>query len=300
MTDFQFTLADRIQKIKSINEQYDLENNSYISFSGGKDSTILSHLIDQALPSNKIPRVFFDTGLEFTLIRAFIKDMAKEDNRVCVVASGVNIKEMLNEVGYPFKSKFHSHILAVYQHSGMGKTVNHYLSEETDENYRCPKKLRYQFSDDFKIKISDKCCSKLKKEIGMKWQIENNKKITITGMRANEKGIRNLRGGCVTFGKKDTIKFNPLFPLTDNFLDEYVKEFKVRLCVLYSDLYNFERTGCVGCPFNRHLRQDLEFLMTTLDSEAKRALNIWRPVYEEYARIHYRLYSETLEKLKKL
>lgn len=42
MTDFEFDLADRVQKIKSINEMYDLEKNSFISFSGGKDSTVLS------------------------------------------------------------------------------------------------------------------------------------------------------------------------------------------------------------------------------------------------------------------
>lgn len=34
---FEFLLFDRIEKIKQINERYDLENNAYISFSGGKD-----------------------------------------------------------------------------------------------------------------------------------------------------------------------------------------------------------------------------------------------------------------------
>ena len=33
MTEFDFDLADRVQKIKSINAQYDLENNAFISFS---------------------------------------------------------------------------------------------------------------------------------------------------------------------------------------------------------------------------------------------------------------------------
>ena len=32
---FEFLLFDRIEKIKQINQQYDLENNAYISFSGG-------------------------------------------------------------------------------------------------------------------------------------------------------------------------------------------------------------------------------------------------------------------------
>lgn len=73
MTENEFMLADRITKIKSINEQYDLEHNAYISFSGGKDSTVLSHLIDEALPDNKIPRVYLNTGIEYKDIVAFVE-----------------------------------------------------------------------------------------------------------------------------------------------------------------------------------------------------------------------------------
>ena len=73
MTENEFLLQDRIAKIKSINEQYDLEHNAYISFSGGKDSTVLSHLIDEALPGNTIPRVFFNTGIEYKLLVSFVE-----------------------------------------------------------------------------------------------------------------------------------------------------------------------------------------------------------------------------------
>lgn len=73
MTENEFLLQDRIQKIQSINNLYDLENNSYISFSGGKDSTVLSKLIDIALPENKIPRVYINTGIEYKSIIAFVE-----------------------------------------------------------------------------------------------------------------------------------------------------------------------------------------------------------------------------------
>ena len=59
--DNELLLFDRIEVIKTANEKYDLENNAYISFSGGKDSTVLHYLIDQALPNNRIPRVFINT-----------------------------------------------------------------------------------------------------------------------------------------------------------------------------------------------------------------------------------------------
>lgn len=73
MTEFDFDLADRIQKIKSINNLYNLEKNAFISFSGGKDSTVLSKVIDLALPDNNIPRVFFNTGIEQIEVRCLWK-----------------------------------------------------------------------------------------------------------------------------------------------------------------------------------------------------------------------------------
>ena len=44
----EMLLNDRIMKIQSIVKKYG-EENFYISFSGGKDSTVLSALVDMAL-----------------------------------------------------------------------------------------------------------------------------------------------------------------------------------------------------------------------------------------------------------
>ena len=76
--EFELLLADRINIIKDINKKFDLENNSYISFSGGKDSTILHYLIDLAMPNNNIPRVFINTGIEYNDIVAFVKELSKK------------------------------------------------------------------------------------------------------------------------------------------------------------------------------------------------------------------------------
>ena len=95
--EYQFILFDRVEKIKQINKEYDLENNSYIAFSGGKDSTVLHYLIDIALPNNKIPRVYLNTGIEYQDVRKFVQELAKNDNRIIVLNSGVNIKKMLEK-----------------------------------------------------------------------------------------------------------------------------------------------------------------------------------------------------------
>ena len=52
MEDYELTLFDRIEMIRKTNKKYDLEKNGYVSFSGGKDSMVLSALIDMALPNN--------------------------------------------------------------------------------------------------------------------------------------------------------------------------------------------------------------------------------------------------------
>ena len=65
-------LTDRLQKIRQIITKYG-EENFYVSFSGGKDSTVLSALIDMAIPGNKIPRVYANTGIEYRLIYEFVE-----------------------------------------------------------------------------------------------------------------------------------------------------------------------------------------------------------------------------------
>lgn len=86
-SEYEFLLLDRIQKIKQIIGQYG-EENFYISFSGGKDSTALHHLIDEALPENKIPRVFVNTGIEYNSIVKFVKKLAESDDRIATVRPG--------------------------------------------------------------------------------------------------------------------------------------------------------------------------------------------------------------------
>lgn len=72
MTENEFLLQDRLAKIKSTIEKYG-EENFYLSFSGGKDSTVLSALLDMACPGNKIPRVYANTGIEYRLILDFVE-----------------------------------------------------------------------------------------------------------------------------------------------------------------------------------------------------------------------------------
>lgn len=285
--DYELTLFDRIEVIKTAYEKYDLEHNAYISFSGGKDSTLLHYLIDEALPGNRIPRVYIDTGIEYQLIREFVHSMAKNDDRFVIIKPTLPIKATLEKYGYPFKSKEHSFKLHEWQ---LGNRETNFIKKYLGNgDYSCPKKLKYQFSDDFKINISHMCCVKLKKQPIKKWMKENGKPISITGMRREEGGQRATLKCILTDKKGNVEKFHPLAVVNDDWEDWYIKERNIRLCELYYPPYNFIRTGCKGCPFNLNLQKDLETMAELLPNERKACEAIWKPVYEEYRRIGYRL-----------
>ena len=301
MEDYELTLYDRIQVIKLTNEKYDLEHNAYLSFSGGRDSTILHHLLDEALPNNTIPRVFIDTGIEYTMIREFVLKLAENDKRFVIIKPSKPIKKTLEEFGYPFKSKQHSHNVAQYQRTGMSKSVRVYLLGENTKKgrsslYHCPEILKYQFTNEFSLKISDLCCKKMKKEPVKKWEKENNRSIAITGMRKEEGGNR-LQLTCVITDSKGKIqKFHPFAVVSDEFEEWYRERERIELAKLYYPPFNFKRTGCKGCPFALELQEQLELLERYLPNERKQCEIIWQPVYAEYRRLNYRL--KNIEKVK--
>lgn len=288
MRENEFLLNDRITKIKSFNELYNLEDNAYISFSGGKDSTVLHYLIDLAIPENKIPRVYINTGIEYKKIVEFVERERERDSRILIIKPEQNIKATLERYGYPFKSKEHSQKVSYYQNSGLCKTVKDYIGAGNKNNFLCPNNLKYNFTKDFNIKVSDKCCHKMKKDPAKKWAAENKKSITITGMRATEGGIRN-RINCAVFNDATLKKFHPLAPLDDDFIKWFVENQNIKLCDLYYPPFNFERTGCKGCPFSLDLERQLEIMSYYLPEERKQCEYIWQPIYKEYRRIKYRL-----------
>lgn len=75
------------------------EDGVYVSFSGGKDSTVLLHLVREMYPN--VRAVFVDTGLEYPEIRQFVKTFDNVD----WVKPKMNFKAVIQKYGYPFISK---------------------------------------------------------------------------------------------------------------------------------------------------------------------------------------------------
>ena len=135
MTENEFLLQDRLGVIRDTINKYG-EDNFYLSFSGGKDSTVVHHLLDMALPENKIPRVFSNTGIEYNAIVEFVNEI--KDDRFVIIYPKQNIRQMLERVGYPFKSKEHSLKLHEWQVGNRNtKMIEKYLGNG-DTKFKCP------------------------------------------------------------------------------------------------------------------------------------------------------------------
>lgn len=282
---------DRLEVIKQTIQKYG-ENNFYLSFSGGKDSTILHCLLDKALPENKIPRVFINTGIEYNAIVEFVKEMAQEDDRFIILKPTKPIRETLEKYGYPFKSKEHSLRVEEFNKDSNANYIYKYIHGRTrngqESKFHCPKMLLYQFEEKGKYNYSNKCCYKLKKEPVNKWAKENKKPIVITGMRKEEGGNR-ARLGCIITKNGKVAKFHPLIVVTDEWEEWIIKKYGIKLCKLYSEPFNFKRTGCKGCPYSLTLQEQLDTMAIYMPQEKKQCELIWKPVYEEYRKLNYRL-----------
>lgn len=83
-----------------IKEWYEYwEGDVYVSFSGGKDSTVLLDIARRLYPD--IEAVFSDTGLEYPEIKEYVKTYSN----VTIVRPKHSFKQILTKYGYPIISK---------------------------------------------------------------------------------------------------------------------------------------------------------------------------------------------------
>lgn len=298
MNEFEFVLFDRLEAIRTTISKYG-EDKFYIAFSGGKDSCVVHHLIDEAIPNNRIPRVFSNTGIEYTYIYQFVKYMQMHDDRIQIITPKKNIKAVIDEVGYPFKSKEHSLKVNQYKKGSRCMSVMRYkdgFDGFKHSRFTCPDILKYQYDESFTLNISDRCCYEFKKKPFHEYEKESGRTIAITGMMREEGGQRNHLDCIITRNNK-VVKFHPLSKVSSEWEMWYINERKIELCKLYHAPFNFKRTGCKGCPYALDLQKQLEVMQIYLPAEREQCEYIWKPVYDEYRRIGYRLKKEEQMKL---
>ena len=260
----------------------------YVAFSGGKDSTVLKHIVDSMY--SDVPSVFVNTGLEYPEIQKF----AKSQKNVITLTPSMRFDEVIKKYGYPVISKEVSKRVKEYHNAEKkGRLEKSLAYKELNGLYTMKNgepsaynKNKYKYLLDADFKISDLCCNEMKKKPSKLYAKKTGRK-PITGELAGESRIRKnawKKHGCNAFDSEEP-KSTPLAFWTEQDILHYIKLYNVPYCSVYGDImvkqgeqldgqvhvadflqdYSHEdilettgcdRTGCIFCMFGCHLEDN--------------------------------------------
>lgn len=290
-------ITDAMHRIEELYNETD--GKCYVSFSGGKDSTVLLALIKMCeeiltIPPNGIPAVFANTGVELGVTLEFVKwcrDSGWYPN-IVIIRPKVSFDWVLKTYGKPMVSKLKSVKLRQWHYGKRseslirtmlyGKSVKGYASHT---GYIANKDI-HMLSDKFHIKASPSCCDHLKKKPFKEYEKKQEIKGAIVGLRALEGGARSLkseqrnRSGqkICTYSNRGIIFKAPMVDWSDEELEEFIDRYQVPLSDAYTK-YGFHRTGCMLCPFSRQLSNDLKYLHDHEPNRYKASMHWLKDVY---------------------
>ena len=248
------------------------ESGVYVSFSGGKDSTVLLHLVRELYPD--VPAVFVNTGLEFPEIQKFVKSF---DN-VKIIYPKMSFNQVIQKYGYPILSKDLSKKIDSArrgQEWALKFLEGRAVIDDRPSDYNIEKYLPLVSAD---FLISHKCCDVMKKRPAHEYEKETDRKPILATMTEESK-LRHeawLKAGCNSFLTGREISKPMSFWTTQDVL-KYIKENNIPIAEPYGDIIPIggqlsfdgiecklcttkqERTGCVYCAFGAHLERESRF-----------------------------------------
>lgn len=171
-----------------------------------------------------------------------------------------------------------------------------------DNNFKRPSAYDigyYRYLKEFIIlnppnfKISSKCCTYAKKNVGKQLNKKYKADLTIIGVRKAEGGIRAVAyKNCYSISENNVDSYRPIFWYKDDTKKQYEKKFNI----IHSDCYikyGFKRTGCACCPYGRDLEEKLEITRTYEPKLYKAVCNVFKDSYE-----YTRKYREFVQLMK--
>lgn len=277
---------------RRIREWYEHWNGQvYVSFSGGKDSTVLKHIVDSMYPD--VPAVFVNTGLEYPEIQRFVREVkaGKWDcfnSDIEILRPEMRFDQVIQKYGYPVASKAISRKVSDAK-KGISSAMKYFENTAVDwagnhSKFNCPK---WKFLIDAPFLVSHKCCDIMKKKPFKLYENQSNRK-PIIGTMADESTLREkawMKSGCNAFDSKKP-KSQPLSFWTQQDILHYIKQFYVPYCPIYGEIRikrrdgeaegqinlidylgcyepedilettDLDRTGCMFCAFGCHLERE--------------------------------------------
>jgi 3'-phosphoadenosine 5'-phosphosulfate sulfotransferase (PAPS reductase)/FAD synthetase len=221
----------------------------YLSFSGGKDSQVLLHLVRSLFPN--VPAVFCDTGLEYPEIRKHVQTF---DNVVWMKPK-MKFPEVIKTFGFAVASKEVAQKVSEILSTKSIKLLTKRLYGDIKGNGKLPIKWRTLLTAPFKV--SGKCCDIFKKEPFKRYEKLTGRK-PIVGTTVEESTLRvtsYLMSGCNTL-EKGKEKSRPLSIFTEQDIWDYAARYNLRFADVYYDrgeIQALKRTGCMFCLFGIHL-----------------------------------------------
>lgn len=267
------------------------EGKCYVSFSGGKDSTVLAYLVANWLAHFKTPPypltlVFVNTGLEYPEVQRFVDEYAdwlrKKFPRVTIdlvrLRPKMNIRQVITKYGYSVVSKEVARTVyetrknpdCMYAKKLYGTLLGR---DGNPSQYNCE---NWRFLLNAPFLISDCCCRVMKKNPMHSYESASRRK-PMVAMMAGESRLRKvnwMKTGCNAFEGKHPMG-KPMSFWTEQDVLRFIVSRQIPIASVYGEIVasdgendydstladcplhctGCQRTGCMFCGFGAHLER---------------------------------------------